>query len=324
MLGAPEYLDSAAVLDAIEVQQGILVERATDYYSFSHLTLQEYLTALYIVDKRLEDELVERYLKDERWREIFLLVAGLSGNTVIPFLSRMEEESRTYINGYSKLESLVGWAAVNKVGESELSQRAMMLAIAIESAKTIDSASAKASAIASASARASARARAIESAIESAIAIASARARAIAIDIAIDIDIARARARAIDRASAIARASARAIASASTHHFLQDETFNSIAAGLSTYQQEMPDVEKGTSEQWNKFSNNLLLFWLKTLELSKNDIRFFSNEVQSLSDYLYANELILRCKESAVYLYREQWASLEKRMLTSDCESAEG
>ena len=47
-LNAPEHLDSEAVLNAVQVQQGILVERSEDMYSFSHLTLQEYLTAQYL------------------------------------------------------------------------------------------------------------------------------------------------------------------------------------------------------------------------------------------------------------------------------------
>ncbi|MEM8603198.1 MAG: NACHT domain-containing protein [Cyanobacteria bacterium P01_H01_bin.121] len=76
-LNAPKHLDAEKMLNAIEVQQGLLVERARDTYSFSHLTLQEYLTAQYIVDNRQETELVENYLFDERWREVFLLVAGL-------------------------------------------------------------------------------------------------------------------------------------------------------------------------------------------------------------------------------------------------------
>ena len=47
-LDAPSHLDGAKVLNAIEVQQGILVERAANVYSFSHLTLQEYLTARHV------------------------------------------------------------------------------------------------------------------------------------------------------------------------------------------------------------------------------------------------------------------------------------
>jgi predicted NACHT family NTPase len=74
----PKYLDGKKILNAIAAQQGILVERAADIYSFSHLTLQEYLTAQFISqkDSRIED-LVNKHLTEKRWREVFLLVAGL-------------------------------------------------------------------------------------------------------------------------------------------------------------------------------------------------------------------------------------------------------
>jgi len=44
----PKYLDGKKILNAITAQQGILVQRAESIYSFSHLTIQEYLTAQYI------------------------------------------------------------------------------------------------------------------------------------------------------------------------------------------------------------------------------------------------------------------------------------
>jgi predicted NACHT family NTPase len=75
-LNAPKHLDGEAVLEAIEVQQGLLVERARDAYSFSHLTLQEYLTAKYIVDNNQIDWLAKNHLTNQNWREVFLLVAG--------------------------------------------------------------------------------------------------------------------------------------------------------------------------------------------------------------------------------------------------------
>ena len=52
-LNAPEHLDGEQVLQAIAVQQGLLVERVRNVYSFSHLTLQEYLTAQYMESLRL-------------------------------------------------------------------------------------------------------------------------------------------------------------------------------------------------------------------------------------------------------------------------------
>ncbi|MCE2701610.1 MAG: NACHT domain-containing protein [Anabaena sp. 49633_E8] len=76
-LNAPQHLDGEAVLNAIAIQQGILVERAEDVFSFSHLTLQEYLTAQYIDDHRLIEKLVTEHLIDQRWKEVFLLVAGV-------------------------------------------------------------------------------------------------------------------------------------------------------------------------------------------------------------------------------------------------------
>ena len=89
--------DSRAVLQAIAAQHGIFVERAKDVYSFAHLTFQEYFTAKYIVDhqwKRVDrdgnlDEngvatliqyVVEKYLYEPKWREVFLLVSGMLDN----------------------------------------------------------------------------------------------------------------------------------------------------------------------------------------------------------------------------------------------------
>lgn len=72
--------DSEAILKAIEAQHGILVQRARGIYSFSHLTFQEYFTAQYIVEHSDEgtlEKLVNQHLYDDRWREVFLLTAGM-------------------------------------------------------------------------------------------------------------------------------------------------------------------------------------------------------------------------------------------------------
>ncbi|KAM3101587.1 NACHT domain-containing protein [Phormidesmis sp. 146-12] len=107
-LNASKTLDAEKVLNAIEVQQGILVERARDVYSFSHLTFQEYLTAQYIVDERQVETLVAKHLTDNRWREVFFLVAGLS-RKADDLLTAMERETQKLIHS-DKLKALINWS----------------------------------------------------------------------------------------------------------------------------------------------------------------------------------------------------------------------
>ncbi|MFG6095056.1 NACHT domain-containing protein [Leptothoe sp. ISB3NOV94-8A] len=97
-LNAPKHLDGKAVLHAIEVQQGILVKRAENIYSFSHLTIQEFLTARYIANnQKYLKKLLAESLTDDRWREVFLLVAGLV-DSADDLLLEIEKQALRYLN----------------------------------------------------------------------------------------------------------------------------------------------------------------------------------------------------------------------------------
>ncbi len=78
---APKNLDAGKLLDAVTIEQGILVERARDVYSFSHLTL----------------------------------VAGVMRGGADKLLLLMEKEAQKYINTL-KLQALLNWAEQVKVG----------------------------------------------------------------------------------------------------------------------------------------------------------------------------------------------------------------
>ncbi|MBD2504377.1 NACHT domain-containing protein [Anabaena azotica] len=69
-------LNSKAVLKAIELQHGLLVEQARGIYSFSHLTFHEYFTARFIAngDQKTLAKAANHVL-DKRWREIILLTS---------------------------------------------------------------------------------------------------------------------------------------------------------------------------------------------------------------------------------------------------------
>ena len=104
----PSTFDASKTLKTV-VEQGLFVERASGVYSFSHLTFQEYLTANYIVgDTQSIKRLVNHCLHDNRWREVFLLTAGLMYEAD-KLLLEMEAKVSKSINT-NRLKSLIRWA----------------------------------------------------------------------------------------------------------------------------------------------------------------------------------------------------------------------
>ena len=78
LYGFPQ--DGETMLRAMEAQHGILVERAHNIYSFSHLTFQEYFTARYLADYAKPELLItttSTHMMDNSWREVLLLTASL-------------------------------------------------------------------------------------------------------------------------------------------------------------------------------------------------------------------------------------------------------
>ena len=300
-LDVPKRLDGAAVLKAIEVQQGLLVERATETYSFSHLTLQEYLTAKYVVDNNLVEKAVADHALDEKWREVFLLVAGLLGRQLQVLLLALEQEAIKQAESNLKVRELVKWAgAVTDTPESSCGSRAAALAIAN----------------ASPSFRASAIARAIASASpSSAIALASARAIARASAIASAIDSARVSA--IDRASAIdsARVRASAIAIDELQTIFSTSQLGRLPQELGRMEDCIPD-EDAAPDAWRQWADELEAIWLGAFDLTKEMITFSKADAEAIKHYLYLTELLIRCKDSAVRVSKTEWEALEARLLT--------
>jgi transcriptional regulator with XRE-family HTH domain len=71
--------EAQSVLKEIEFQHGIIIERAQDIYSFSHLTFQEYFVARKISNFDLPEDfrVVQKNFGDREWREVFLLLFGI-------------------------------------------------------------------------------------------------------------------------------------------------------------------------------------------------------------------------------------------------------
>jgi energy-coupling factor transporter ATP-binding protein EcfA2 len=316
-LNAPQYLDGENVLRAIQIQQGILVGRSSDTLSFSHLTLQEYLTAQYIVDRQLIDELVFQHLADPRWREVFLLVAGLMRNGGDDLLKKMTIATSQLINT-KNLRTLVNWAAETTESVNSkinyLARRNLALAIANANVNANANANANAYAIAIAYAIAYAIANAYANAIaiDNAIAYANAYAIAIAIVNAYAYAYAYANAYAIAIAIAIAR-SIELVDNLSELQIFDRLDYTDLKTKLQALEKQIPDDSQPESV-YREFAKNILQVWCQSLRIERDWLDLSVPEIENLDRYFTANFLIMHCKEAAVYVSAKGWAEIEELM----------
>jgi len=124
-LNSPKYLDGEEILNAISLQQGILIERAKNIYTFSHLTIHEYFTAKYIDDNNLLEENINNFITYPRWREVFLLLSGMSKTGSDKILTSINSQIQNDLTTYPSINKLL------KAGnyENELDTRLFVLII---------------------------------------------------------------------------------------------------------------------------------------------------------------------------------------------------
>ncbi|MBE9098725.1 NACHT domain-containing protein [Vacuolonema iberomarrocanum] len=104
-------IDPDAILEAIELQHGLVVTRAAGYASFSHLTFQEYLTAVFLVDRQ-EYPYVYDYVTDERWRFVVEVIAErLDESKIDEFLLSTKNSLDMFLQPYPRLQEFVQWIA---------------------------------------------------------------------------------------------------------------------------------------------------------------------------------------------------------------------
>jgi hypothetical protein len=297
-LNAPQHLDGEKVLKTIEIEQGILVERARDIYSFSHLTLQEYLTAQYIYDNDLIEEAVKNYVTETRWQEVFLLVAGLmrGRGKADKLLLAMEKEAHNYLKTPlgQKFVPILQWAdemtkdsvdsPIKPVG-----RRAIANLLVIANVKVI--------------AIAIANVYGITHCIAHCIAIAYAYApeitdgifRTLFIDNVIDY---------VKLVNLFAR-----------DRIISKVNFSQLIADLEALKQIIPD-DKATEKKRQEFNDQFFKMWNTAFNLTPELLNLSLEETYEIDEhYFYINRLILDCQKVAVNISPTVWQEIEDRML---------
>jgi len=292
-------VDGLKVLRSIEVQHGILVERADGIYSFSHLTLQEYLTAQHIDDQRQIEKLVTEHLNDYRWKEVFILVAGLMRGGADELLLLMEKEAQTYLNT-PKLKALVVWADQSTAGSAGDFKPAAKRATALSLSLDLD------------------------------LDLALARALVFDLDLDLDFDLDLSLSLdfdlpldlALDRARALACARPHALALALAHARGFEKTkifkfvnFVRLIARLEALKTKIPNDNQPT-EVRRAFLNKFRQTWYNALNLNLELADLSEAETKALDNYFYANWLMVQCKQAAVRVSPTTWAGIEDRMVT--------
>ena len=299
-LNAPRTLDGEKVLKTIELEQGILVEQASDVYSFSHLTLQEYLTARYIVENDLYENIVKNYLTETRWQEVFLLVAGLLRGKINQsfkadhLLLAMEKEANHYLKtslGKSKLVPILQWAdAMTKDSLDSpvkpVGRRAFAIAYSYSSAYVFVSGNT----YNFANAYANAYVRTYVHLYTRAICYVLTNANA------------------IDQFVQLAKL------------FTQDQIFPRVnipqlIADLEDLKEVIPS-DKTNKKEHQEFVDKLFKIWHTAFALTPEILNLSVEEFQEIDNhYFYINRLILDCQKVAVNISPTVWQEIEDRML---------
>jgi NACHT domain len=309
-------LDGEAIINAIVVQQGIMIERVKDTYSFSHLTLQEYLTAQYIIDHQDIEQLVINHIIDQRWREVFLLVAGLMRGGADELLLLMEKQSHNYIRPYlipneskkvceqknkSKLQELLQWSnQLTTYHESNYKSTAKKIA-AISLACNLS------------------RIRDVETTnLTRNLAIAIEPNLALTLDNAITATLNPSIA--FDPAFSIGFGTIIDSVLNIAHSYekikiFRSTTYISLITQLEALKSKTPN-EVQPYQQRLIFVRRVQDLWFNSLQLNPELLELSPEERTALKNYFYICDLMVKCKENALRVSQRTWSEIESKMLT--------
>ena len=294
-LNAPSHLDAETVLREIEIQQGILVERARDAYSFSHLTFQEYLTAKCIVDNQKIDQLVSSHVTEQHWREVFLLVAGLAPGKrgADDLLQAMERLAQSYVIS-NKVKALIAWATQITKDSPGLAQVPAKRVAAIFLARALS------------------RDFSRDLARDRDCAISLTRALGLGLDLVSDLVpvLNHTMSPTSNRTLALDYDHTRALAKEYKDiGVFRENLIDQVVVDLSSIKIDRPQGASNQEDR-NRFRIIIISNFARCLGIDLNYTKLSQQEIDQLARYLYILELMVRCKEAAVRVSPQVWTGI--------------
>ncbi|EHC08541.1 NACHT domain-containing protein [Fischerella thermalis] len=297
-------LDSTAALKAIEAQHGLLLEQGRGIYSFSHLTFQEYLTAREIVAAGNSQTLQNfvTHIGEKRWREVFLLAAGMMqpGDEL---LLLMKQEVDNLVISNQKLQKFVKWldekTSIINASYYPASVRAFYFTLALPPDYPL----------------------AYNQNL--ALSLDSRLSGNLAIDLALDLALIHALAISLRMTTNIFYQRLSAIALAlDLQHLLQDSPV--LQQSLQNLHDELPTPEQSrhalkiwweeNGETWTSKLRNLII----SDRQIGHDWQFDENELQILQQYWNANKVLIDCLNNAGNVSLATIKSIEKKLFLID------
>ena len=338
-VNAEEVLsDSLGVIKSIELQHGLLVERARGIYSFSHLTFQEYFTARQIaicshpqILQTALQKLVSQ-ITEKRWREVFLLTVEMLRNA--DYLIELMKQKIEQLVAQRQLQAVISWANQKSRTANAPYKQAAIRAFYITLARTIfmvnsfhgqavNRANLEVAldlagdtlelAFSLDNSFALNRFGAIDLIIDGTLVLALARA----INLSIDFTLASEFVSVLDLSITLALESR-----------LKDDGQRSLLCALLKLQQQLPDLKPLTKfEKWWQSNGKAWTEQLRSVMINQRQIGYDwqldDQQREKLRQYCCANQLLLDCLKSDCYITRSLRSQIEETLLLPVAELGE-
>ncbi|MBD2188356.1 NACHT domain-containing protein [Pseudanabaena mucicola] len=279
---------------------------AVPNFIFSHITFQEYFVARYIYHHHKIEDTVTNYLSDRRWQQVFLLLGGMMLGNVESLLLSIEARAAKYICT-SKLMGMLDWLEqISCQSKGDIRHVAKRIAALFIARPRFLAELAPAMGLTNMLSIARALYGMFEEPLDFdhifATDISMSLAHALDFDSTTEVHLTIQLAQNLEQALSKMNFDERYI------------NFSALVARLELLISQAPSYDQPYEIREN-FRQQINQVWLKTLYLPMELNQISHQEVEALENYLYANLLMVQCRNIAIAVPTKIWDKIESRIL---------